>query len=132
MITDAKLRALKPRQSVYRIADALGLAIEVRPSGARLWRYRYRFNGTANMLGLGEYPGVTLNEARELREQARKSLAIGIDPSAQRKAEAEAATSKADRSPPFVMNLAILALKIRRCGAHARLSLPRREGRLSG
>jgi len=40
MLTAAKLRALKPRESVYRIANALGLAIEVRPTGARLWRFR--------------------------------------------------------------------------------------------
>ena len=98
MLTDTKLRALKPRQNVYRIADALGLAIEVRPSGARLWRFRYRFNGIANMLGLGEYRGVSLIEARESRDAARKMLDNGIDPSAQRKADAEAAKSKADHA----------------------------------
>jgi len=98
MLNDTKLRSLKPRQSVYRIADALGLAIEVRPSGARLWRFRYRFNGTPNMLGLGEYPGVTLIEARESRDAARKLLAKGVDPSAQRKADTEAAKSKAEHA----------------------------------
>ena len=98
MLTDAKLRALKPRESVYRIADALGLAIEVRPTGARLWRFRYRFSGTANMLGLGEYPGVLLNEARDRRDAARRLLADGIDPSAQRKSDSEAAKAKADHA----------------------------------
>lgn len=98
MLTDAKLRTRKPRENVYRIADALGLAIEVRPTGARLWRFRYRFNGIANMLGLGEYPGVSLTEARERRDAARRLLADGVDPSAQRKADDDAAKAKAEHA----------------------------------
>ncbi|HMM58316.1 MAG TPA: integrase arm-type DNA-binding domain-containing protein [Rudaea sp.] len=98
MLTDAKLRALKPRENVYRIADALGLAIEVRPSGARLWRFRYRFDGVANMLGLGEYPGVSLTEARERRDASRRLLGDGIDPSAQRKVDEAAEKAKADHA----------------------------------
>lgn len=98
MLTDAKLRTLKPRQSVYRVADALGLAIEVKPTGSRFWRFRYRFNGTPSMLGLGEYPGIGLNDARRRRDAARKLLAEGINPSAQRKIDAEAAIAKADHA----------------------------------
>ncbi len=44
MLTDTKLRALKPKAALYRGADANGLAIEVTPGGSKLWRYRYRFN----------------------------------------------------------------------------------------
>lgn len=98
MLTDAKLRVLKPRQSVYRIADGQGLAIEVRTTGARLWRFRYRFSGIANMLSLGEYPGVSLIEARKRRDAARVLLGDGVDPSMQRKADDEAAKSKADHA----------------------------------
>ncbi|MFT3792008.1 MAG: integrase arm-type DNA-binding domain-containing protein [Rudaea sp.] len=98
MLTDAKLRALKPRESVYRIADALGLAIEVRPTGTRWWRFRYRFNGIANMLTMGEYPGVSLVEARKRLGAARGLLDNGIDPSAQRKVDNEAAKSKAEHA----------------------------------
>ena len=80
MLTDTKLRSLKPRQSVYRIADSGGLAIEVRPSGARLWRYRFRYNGKASMAALGEYPLVTLVEARSRRDEARRTLHAGVSP----------------------------------------------------
>jgi integrase len=80
MLTDTKLRSLKATANMYRVADANGLAIEVRPTGARLWRYRYRFNGKASMLALGEYPLVSLGEARRLRDEARKTLAAGVSP----------------------------------------------------
>jgi integrase len=80
MLTDTKLRALKPRSSVYRKADSNGLAIEVRPSGARIWRYRFRLHGKASMATLGEYPLVSLVEARRLRDEARKTLAAGVSP----------------------------------------------------
>lgn len=80
MLTDTKLRALKPRANVYRVADANGLAIEVRPSGARLWRYRFRHAGKASMLALGEYPGVALAEARRRRDEARVTLQAGVSP----------------------------------------------------
>jgi integrase len=97
ILTDTKLRALKPRGKLYRVADSGGLCIEVRPTGAKLWRFRYRHNGIANMLGIGSYPAVPLagradpksgkwiEGARERRDEARKLLADGIDPSAQRK-----------------------------------------------
>jgi integrase len=82
MLTDTKLRALKRRQALYRVADANGLCIEVptSASGTRLWRFRYRFNGKASMLALGKYPDVSLLEARALRDDARKLLKAGTNP----------------------------------------------------
>ncbi len=91
MLTDVKLRNLKPRASIYRVADSGGLCIEVRPSGAKLWRFRYRHVGKASMLTLGEYPVTTLAEARAQRDEARRTLAGGVDPGAQRKLERHAA-----------------------------------------
>lgn len=64
MLTDTKLRTLKPRVRVYRIADANGLAVEVTPAGSRIWRYRYRHDGKASMWTLGEYPAGSLVAAR--------------------------------------------------------------------
>ncbi|MBS0461692.1 MAG: DUF4102 domain-containing protein, partial [Proteobacteria bacterium] len=90
MLTDAKLRALKPRQTLYRIADGKGLCVEVPPSGARLWRFRYRHNGKANMIGLGAWPDVSLAAARDRRDEARKLLAAGTDPGAQRVVDKQA------------------------------------------
>ena len=86
MLTDTKLKALRPRAKLYRVADGDGLCVEIPPTGSRLWRFRYRYNGKARMLGLGEWPAVTLADARERREAARKLLAQGINPSAERKA----------------------------------------------
>lgn len=80
MLTDTKLRSLKPKSSVYRFADSNGLCIEVRPTGSKIWRYRYRFASKANMLTIGEYPAVSLAEARVARDQARTLLKAGSDP----------------------------------------------------
>lgn len=95
MLTDTKLRSLKPRDKVYRLADANGLCIEVRPSGARIWRYRYRFAGKANMLTIGDYPAVSLAEARAEREKARAQLKKGMDPALVAKIERAAQDEEA-------------------------------------
>ena len=90
MLTEAKIRALKPRARLYRVADAGGLCIEIPPNGSRLWRFRYRFDSNARMLSFGAWPAVSLAQARERRDEARKLLAQGIDPSAARKAAKDA------------------------------------------
>lgn len=71
MLTDTKLRTLKAKAKLYRVADTNGLCIEVRTNGARIWRYRYRYAGKASMVGLGEYPAVPLTEARAERDRLR-------------------------------------------------------------
>lgn len=85
MLTDAKLRALKHRDALYRVTDSAGLAVEVPVNGAPRWRFRYRFDGKAKMLSLGTYPSVSLAQARLRRDAARASLANGVDPSASRR-----------------------------------------------
>jgi integrase len=79
----------KPGSKSYKLADGGGLCLLISPTGARLWRWRYRFDGTEKMMALGEYPLVTLKEARERHFAARQKLAGGIDPMVERKAEAE-------------------------------------------
>ncbi len=81
MLTNTELRSLKPRTKPYRVADGTGLSIEVKPSGSKLWRFRYRYAGKAKMLSMGVYPEVTLREARQLHNKARKTLREGTDPS---------------------------------------------------
>ncbi|MFT3761519.1 MAG: integrase arm-type DNA-binding domain-containing protein [Pseudoxanthomonas sp.] len=80
MLTDTKLRHLKPKAVVYRVADTNGLCIEVRPSGSKLWRYRYRHAGKASMAALGEYPLMTLAEARAERDRLRALVKGGANP----------------------------------------------------
>jgi hypothetical protein len=97
MLTNTQLRSLKPRAKLYRVADGAGLCVEVKPTGSKLWRYRYRFGSKPKMLSLGAYPEITLAEARQRHAQARKTLHKGIDPSEQRrhaKAAAEHAASE--------------------------------------
>jgi len=60
MLTNTKLRALKSRVRVYRVADTNVLCIEVRPSGTKAWRYRYRYAGKPSMITLDEYPAMSL------------------------------------------------------------------------
>ena len=73
MLTDLKIRKLKPRNREYSTADGYGLSIYVTPKGVKKWRYRYRFNGKATMISLGMYPAVSLSEARKQRENLSKS-----------------------------------------------------------
>lgn len=80
MLTDTKIRAQKPRERAYRIADAQGLCLEVRPSGAKVWRYRYRHAGQPSMITLGEYPTMGLADARAERDRLRALVRSGANP----------------------------------------------------
>ncbi|EOX8515232.1 tyrosine-type recombinase/integrase [Salmonella enterica subsp. indica] len=86
-LTDSKIRAAKPLAKSYKLTDSQGLYLTVSTSGAKLWYFRYRFNGKENRLAFGPYPLVTLAEAREKRDAARKLLASRICPSQLRKPE---------------------------------------------
>ncbi|CAN4280780.1 integrase arm-type DNA-binding domain-containing protein [Pseudoxanthomonas sp. LjRoot125] len=80
MLTDTKLRTLKSRESAYRIADTNGLCIEVRPTGAKVWRYRYRHAGKASIITMAEYPVMGLSEARAERDRLRALVRGGGNP----------------------------------------------------
>lgn len=80
MLTDTKLRTLKPRESAYRIADTNGLCIEVRPSGSKVWRYRYRHGGKPSIITMAEYPAMGLAEARAERDRLRALVRGGGSP----------------------------------------------------
>ncbi|ESF40219.1 Mobile element protein [Salmonella enterica subsp. enterica serovar Senftenberg] len=81
MLTDSKIRTAKPLAKPYKITDSQGLYLTVSASGSKLWYFRYRFEGKENRLAFGPYPQVTLAEAREKRDAARKLLVSGICPS---------------------------------------------------
>jgi integrase len=76
----------KPKEKQYKLADERGLYLLVTPSGGRLWRLKYRFAGKERLLALGAFPDVSLVGARDAREEARRLLAKGIDPSSAKRA----------------------------------------------
>ncbi len=86
-LTDAAVRNAKPRERPFKLFDGRGLYLEVAPSGGKWWRFKYRIDGKEKRISLGVYPDVSLKEARERREAARKLVAAGVDPSEARKAE---------------------------------------------
>lgn len=94
MLTDTKIRALKPRSTAYRVADSNGLCIEVRPTGAKVWRYRYRFEGRPSIITLGDYPAMTLVQARAEREKQRQFLRGGANPAHVAKSEKAARSER--------------------------------------
>lgn len=90
-LTDKAIQAAKFGDEFRRLFDGGGLFLLMQPSGGKLWRLKYRFGGKEKRLGLGRYPDVTLKEARKRRDDARTLIARGVDPAAQKQAEALAA-----------------------------------------
>lgn len=91
-LTEIQIRKAKPQESEYKIFDGNGLFLTVTPSGGKLWRLKYRFEGKEKLLAVGAYPEISLIDARQRREEAKKLLANGIDPSAIKKAQKRAET----------------------------------------
>jgi integrase len=92
MLTPSAVANAKPRQKPYKLADERGMYLLVKPDGARWWRFDYRRPGTGkrNTLSLGVFPDVSLRQARDRRDDARRLLADAIDPGDKRKAEQQA------------------------------------------
>lgn len=86
-LTDTAVRSCKPKERPYKLADERGLHLHVTSQGSKLWRWAYRFDGKQKLMAIGQYPDVSLAQARDARESARKLLASGTDPMAQRKAD---------------------------------------------
>src|SRR5260221_3632519 len=93
-LTDTTIRKAKPGDKPLKLFDARGLFVLISPRGGKWWRFRYRFGGKYKSLSMGVYPDVSLAKARERRDEARKLLAEGIDPSENRKAMKGATTPR--------------------------------------
>ncbi|MGE0386740.1 MAG: tyrosine-type recombinase/integrase [Gammaproteobacteria bacterium] len=93
-LTDTAIRSTKPGEKPKKLFDGGGLYLEVAPNGGKWWRFKYRFQGLEKRISLGVYPEIGLKDARSRREEARKQVALGIDPSQKRQAE-KAATNGA-------------------------------------
>ena len=97
-LTDRAIRNAKPAKQPFRLFDGGGMYLEVAPSGGKWWRLKYRIEGKEKRLSLGVFPDVALAEARSRRDDARKLLADGIDPSAKRQADKREAAGRAANS----------------------------------
>jgi len=86
-LTDTEIRKAKAKGKAYRMSDGGGLYLFVTAPGGKLWRWKYRFDGREKLMSFGSYPDVSLSLARERHVKARKLLATGTDPMAERKAE---------------------------------------------
>ena len=84
-LTFFELKAVAAKEKPFKVSDGDGLYLLVQPNGSKLWRFRYRFAGIEKMLALGPFPTVSLGDARAKRDDARKRLLEGIDPSVQKK-----------------------------------------------
>lgn len=89
MLTDTKIKSLKPKDKVYKVADRDGLYVSVSTAGTVTFRYDYRINGRRETLTIGKYgaDGINLAEARERLMIARKQVSDGISPAGEKRAE---------------------------------------------
>ena len=85
MLSDSKIKALKPTDKITRFLDSLGLYIEVRPNGRKFWRYRFQWLKKTLMMGLGDYPIVSLADARKKRDEAKALLDQDLNPLEERR-----------------------------------------------
>ena len=97
-LTDTAVKNAKAGPKAVKMYDAGGLLLLVAPTGGKLWRLKYRFGGMEKMLALGAYPQISLKDARDRRDDARKLLANGVDPSDTRKAQKSAKEDRAANS----------------------------------
>ncbi|MEG1502406.1 MAG: integrase arm-type DNA-binding domain-containing protein [Synergistaceae bacterium] len=89
MLSDTKIKSLKPAEKMYRILDAERLYIEVRPTGKKVWRLKYTLHGKEGTISLGEYPTVSLAEARKKKDETKVLLKDGVNPVQEKKKEKE-------------------------------------------
>lgn len=85
-LTSTAIRNAKPKAKPVKLFDGGGLYLEISPSGGKWWRLKYRYGGKEKRISLGTYPDVSLKEARQRKDECRKLLANGVDPSENRKA----------------------------------------------
>ena len=90
MLTAVKINSAKPAAKAYKLADSGGLFLLVQPSGAKLWRYKFRLGGVEGLDALGSYPEVTLAQARQAHGESRRLVSQGINPVADRKQRKQA------------------------------------------
>ena len=104
-LTDTEVRESKPSDKPYRLSDGGSLYLWVTPSSGKFWRWAYTFGGKEKLMSFGKYPDVPLVLARERHAEARKLLAMGVDPMAERKAVKTAEKVAEESSFQSIANL---------------------------
>lgn len=92
-LSDTAIRNAKPLDKPYKLTDAQGLYLLIKPNGSKLWQLKYRFGGKEKKLAFGAYPVVSLANARKLREEAKATLSAGDDPGEKKRQEKQAKRS---------------------------------------
>ncbi|MGD7036364.1 tyrosine-type recombinase/integrase [Alkalicoccus sp. WONF2802] len=96
-LSDLACKNAKPREKAFKLYDENGMFLLVKPNGSKYFRLKYRIDDKEKLLALGVYPDISLKEARDKRDYARKQIKSGIDPSAKQKAEHHAMTHTFER-----------------------------------
>jgi len=97
-LKDVNVKNAKPREKAYKLADEKGLYLYIKPNGSKAWRLKYRFLGKEKTLSIGLYPDVSLSDARNARDNARKQLADKIDPGLAKQVSKRSAREAAENS----------------------------------
>jgi integrase len=95
-LSDMKVQKAKSKDKIITLFDGGGLFLMITPSGGKLWRFKYRFDGKEKKIAFGSYPEISLLDARQKRDEARRQLSKGIDPGAVRKAQKQAKTQSTE------------------------------------
>jgi len=93
-LTDVQIRNAPLKAKAYKLSDGGGLHLYVKPGGSKLWRLKYRHLGREKLLSFGAYPETSLKQARKARDEAREQIALGLDPSEERRHAKDAALRK--------------------------------------
>ncbi|EBO4212552.1 tyrosine-type recombinase/integrase [Salmonella enterica] len=97
-LNDMQIRRAKPEDKPYTLGDGQGLSLLIEPNGSKSWRFRYRYAGKPKMISLGVYPTITLADARSRRDEARKLVAEGKNPSEVRKEQKRALQTESENA----------------------------------
>lgn len=100
-LTDTKVKNAKPLDKEYKLTDGFGMFLRVTPKGSKYWQMAYRFDGKQKIFSIGVYPAVSLADARQRRDEAKRLLAQGIDPNTKKQAEVKELKAKRDNTRSF-------------------------------
>ena len=100
-LTDTKVKNARPAEKTVKLTDGFGLYLLVHPNGSKYWQLGYRFDGKQKVFSIGVYPAVSLADARQRRDEAKKLLAQGIDPNAKKQADEKVQQEKRDKTRSF-------------------------------